>query len=144
MKRTMNLQKIGIFVVVSLFLSFGKVGQAQLEEEKPEGLIKPKFIKNRIIIKFKSEGDKAVEQAIEQVVNTKQSLKDILRDKSDSLDKLNKKFKVRQARGIFRREKALNIAEEKLNRTFDHKMIRAKFRIRPANPSGWVKSLEVK
>ena len=92
MKPTMNLQKICLFVVVSLFLSLGKVGQAQLEQEKQEDLTGAKFIKNRIIIKFKSEGDKAVEQEIEQVINNKQSLRDLLRDKSDSLDKLTDKI----------------------------------------------------
>lgn len=130
MKRTTNLQNICVFVIVSLFLSLGKVGQAQLEPPKQEELTKAKFIKNRIIIKFKSEGDQAVEQEIEPVIKNKQSLRDLLRDKSDSLDKLNKKFKVRQARGIFRREKSLSIAEEKLNRGLDRKKIRARFQAR--------------
>jgi cysteine-rich repeat protein len=96
----MNLNKFpGYFLVLAFVFT---CLSAQADEQNTK-----RFHKSQFIVKFKTDGDKAVEEDAGTLIENKLDIKPTLKDKSDSLDKLNHKFKVKRARAMFTQAKGV-------------------------------------
>lgn len=107
--------KIGLTVVVAGFLLFviqaqptaqpmdpnnpGQ-GQPNTANNKKNGQ-KAKYAPGRFIVKFKSAGPQAVNEDAEYLLESNGRFQDAVSDKSDSLDKLKEKHKVKKAKSLF-------------------------------------------
>jgi hypothetical protein len=76
---------------------------------------KPKYAKDRFIVKFKSEGSQAVKEDVQYLLETNARFQDAVSDASDSLDNLFKKHNIRQAKSVFIKRHGLSTPEAQIS-----------------------------
>ncbi len=105
---------------VSSFLVLGTQGQptahqinkpAQKQPNAVADKEKPKYAPGRFIVKFKSEGPQAVNEDAQYLLESNGKFQDAVSDKSDSLDKLTEKHKVKKAKSVFVERHGLTTAD---------------------------------
>ncbi len=67
-------------------------------------VVAPPYAKGHIIVKFKGEGEHALEASAESLFESHTAFQGALRDRSTRLDQLHRDFKVRKIRPLFRHE----------------------------------------
>ncbi|MBZ0167326.1 MAG: S8 family serine peptidase [Candidatus Omnitrophica bacterium] len=92
MKRRQNSLIVGVHLLIIMFVA----GAAQAQDASV-----PKYMPDRVIVKFKSEGAYAVEVDAADVINNQRGFRGSMVSPVDSLDALCERHKIRQARNVF-------------------------------------------
>ena len=87
------------------------VGQGQPNVNNNGNQAKPKYVPGRFIVKFKSTGSVALNSDAQYLLKSNGSFQGAVSDGSDSLDKLNQKHKVKNARSLFIERNGLTTAD---------------------------------
>ncbi len=124
------LKQLCIFIFLAICF-FASATQISAEETQKS------FAPDRIIIKFKTDGLHTIASDLETPLNQKKSIKSLTNDQSDSLDKLNKKFKVKKAKRLFKLREGYSPQDEKKQMSLSRKKIKTTLKARAikANPS---------
>ena len=61
----------------------------------------PRHVRGQVIVKFRSDGPRALTQCAHCLLKNRQSFASSLADRSDSIDRLNQRFGVKTARSVF-------------------------------------------
>ncbi len=147
-KMKTQCMKLSLSVIVIGFLLFGIQFQSVAQSVDPNSLVqgqpnnnsnqvKAKYAQGRFIVKFKSTGPAALNGDAQHLLKSNGSFQGAVPDRSDSLDKLNQKHKVKSAWSLFIERNGLTTAEaiQKQNngQQLSRAMHQARDRRAPAN-----------
>jgi len=96
-----------------------------------------RYADRQLIVKFKSEGDHALEECVHSLLSTGRSFRDVTVDHSDSLDGLRQRLGMRRARALFRKPDGRSFREQRLRlrQRFERSRARQWRRARRGRPS---------
>ncbi len=95
-------KSLAIYLTVLFCLFTVSPSWAVVQTSNGKSTSLPQYTKDQFIVKFKSEGPNALLQDADTLLKSNRKFKQALADHSDSLDKLNAKYKIQKARKLFR------------------------------------------
>ncbi len=131
--------KLSLALIVGGFLIFGiqtqptaqqvgpnNPGQGQPNVSNNHGnQAKAKYAPGRFIVKFKSEGPQALNGDAQYLLESKQPFQAAVSDGLDSLDKLNQKHQVKNARSVFVERHGLTTADARQKQSNSRQLSKA-------------------
>jgi subtilisin family serine protease len=88
---------------------------------------KDEFAKGRFIVKYKNEGAHAVTECAHCILASKSGFQNSTADRSDTIDRLNIKYKIKGARRLFMKKHERSVAKAKIRWHKKMKSIKSKF-----------------
>ncbi|MCP4255315.1 MAG: S8 family serine peptidase, partial [Candidatus Scalindua sp.] len=88
---------------------------------------KARFAKGRFIVKYKNEGAHAVTECAHCILANKSEFQSSTADRSDTIDRLNRKYKIKGAKRLFMKEHEWSAAKSKKRWHKKMKSIKSKF-----------------
>ncbi len=73
------------------------------QKQRTSSIVQKTFSTDRFVVKFKQDGDHALLNSADTIINNKLKFRESLKDKSDDVDKLNSLFKVKRATKVFKK-----------------------------------------